>query len=230
MAHSSLRRQLMLTRSDVQTFNAQLSTPNGNALCFLPDDPGCVLWEGRVNERGYGLVKLDRHRHTVPAHHVAWAIKHGHIPADTNLVVDHLCQVPSCVSVLHLEWVTALENSRRIDGRNHVCRRGHPWRGLLPLYRLGSQLRLCFRCIEEGPRRRLPEPRRKGKVKADRMLWCPRGHDVSGSNGYDLENLPDRRGCWKCTHHWKRSLNKTWRHPVRRLGLQGVLLHLPFLP
>ncbi|WP_406518152.1 HNH endonuclease [Streptomyces sp. NBC_00826] len=138
---------------------------------------------------------------------MAWAIEHGSIPTDPDLVADHLCQVTSCVSALHLEWVTTLENYRRIDGRSPVCRRGHPWRGLLPLYRVDSQVRICFRCIDEGPRAKTD--RRSGRRrKTDRMLWCPRGHDVSGDNGYSLENLPGRRGCWTCTKQWKASLSK----------------------
>lgn len=206
VTHATARRQLVLAPDDIVAFEALLAEPNGNRLCFLPDDPGCVFWKGRTNSRGYGLAKVIGRRHPVPAHHVAWVIEHGSIPADSDLVADHLCQVPSCVSVLHLEWVSALENYRRIDGRSPVCRRGHPWHGLLPLYRTNSQIRVCFVCLTEGPTKPKEDRRRGFKTKASRVLRCPRGHDVTGDNGYDLPNLRGRRGCHICTSAWKATL------------------------
>lgn len=203
MSQVPLRRQIMLAQQDFEYFMSRISEPNGNQLCFLPDDPGCVLWEGPTDDRGYGYTKVAARRHRVAAHHVAWTIEHGRVPADPDLVVDHLCQVPSCVSTLHMEWVTKLENMRRIDGRRPVCRRGHGWLGLLPLYRPDSQLRVCFQCTAEGK----PPPRPDRRVgKSDRMKWCPRAHDVSGDNGYDLPGIPGKRGCVRCTEDWKAKL------------------------
>lgn len=202
MAHSTARRQIVLNSDDVRVFRSHLSEPTGSGLCFLPRDVGCILWEGYTNSRGYGYMKINERRHQVPAHHVAWTIEHGSVPTDPELVMDHLCQVPSCVSPAHLEWITFLENYRRIDGRSPVCRRGHPWRGLLPLYRADSQLRLCFRCLDEGK----PKRRNHRTGKTNRMEWCPRGHSVAGDNGYDLPSLPGKRGCLICTHTWNATL------------------------
>ncbi|MFF0597905.1 HNH endonuclease signature motif containing protein [Streptomyces antibioticus] len=167
------------------------------------DDVGCIHWRGKVNKGGWGRAKISDRRHHVPAHHVAWAIAFGAIPEDTGLEVDHLCQVRDCLNVAHLEWVTTLENQRRIDLRRPVCRRGHDWSSLVPVFRLDGWVRICFDCLAEGPVKKKTDRRRGYKSKASRMIRCPRGHDVSGDNGYDLPDLPGRRGCHVCTEAWK---------------------------
>ena len=194
------RRQPVLTDTDVELFRSLCDEPDGNALCFLPDDPGCIRWTGRIRKGGWGYF------YDTPAHHIAWFLTFGDVPGDPGLEVDHLCQVRDCVSVAHLEWVTTLENQRRIDLRRSVCRRGHDWTGSVPFFRHGRQARVCFQCVQEGPAPRQRDRRRGFKTKAARMIRCPRGHDVTGDNGYDMPGLPGRRGCWTCTEAWRAAL------------------------
>lgn len=188
-----IRGQLTILAADVESFWAQ---------CLLPDERGCVRWTG-CTHRGYGRMKLRKERRQTPAHHIAWALAYGKLPEDRELQVDHTCQITSCVAVAHLEWVTALENQRRIDIRRPVCRRGHDWSHVLPVFRLNSNARICFVCVA-NPRRRKRSTRPRSK--ASRMAYCPNAHDVTGDNGYDIDGLPGRRGCWICTHAWKAAM------------------------
>jgi hypothetical protein len=196
----SPRRQLRLTDAAVEEFRALCSEPDGNALCSIPDDPGCILWTGGDNGRGWGRYCTGGQ--DAPAHHYAWAIAFGEIPEDPGVELDHLCAVRRCVSVAHLEWVTQLENTRRIDLRRPTCRRGHDWSWGVPYFRPDSPARVCFQCVAEGPARKT-DRRRGHKSKASRLVKCPRGHDVTGDKGYDIEGLPGRRGCWICTNAWR---------------------------
>ena len=70
----------------------------------------CLLWTGaRKGAGGYGRICVERR--IIGAHRFAWELVHGPIP--DGLVLDHLCCVPACVRVSHLEAVTLSENSRR---------------------------------------------------------------------------------------------------------------------
>lgn len=65
----------------------------------------CWVWQGSVNNRGYGRVGKDL------AHRRFYTKKHGEI-AD-GMVVDHLCRTRRCVNPDHMEIVTVAENNRR---------------------------------------------------------------------------------------------------------------------
>jgi hypothetical protein len=69
----------------------------------------CWLWDGRVNEHGYG--RFLRGSKQVYAHRHFYEALRGPIPE--GLVLDHLCRVPRCVNPAHLEVVTRGENVRR---------------------------------------------------------------------------------------------------------------------
>lgn len=75
---------------------------------------GCWLWRGSIGANGYGTFAVDgrreSHRHAC-AHRVAYELTVGPIP--DGLVLDHLCNVRSCVNPAHLEPVTQAENVRR---------------------------------------------------------------------------------------------------------------------
>ncbi len=94
---------------------------------LVPDpETGCLLWTGCTGH-GYGLVKI-RQRHLL-VHRVAWELARGPIPE--GLELDHLCRVPSCANVDHLEPVTRRENTLRgigpaaINARKTHCIHGH---------------------------------------------------------------------------------------------------------
>ena len=65
----------------------------------------CWLWSGRVDQWGYGIVKL--HGETL-AHRVMWVELHG--PIRNGLFVCHHCDVPHCVSPYHLFLGTPSDN------------------------------------------------------------------------------------------------------------------------
>ncbi len=71
----------------------------------------CWLWQGSVNDRGYGKVgsRVDGRNKFELVHRVVHAARYGPLTPDVHL--DHLCGVPRCVR--HTEAVTLLENNRR---------------------------------------------------------------------------------------------------------------------
>ena len=115
----------------------------------------CDLWPGATTRDGYG-------RHRVQGRHVyvhveAWEAIHGPKPA--GLELDHLCRVPPCRNVAHLELVTHRENVLRGENpaawkaRQTHCYRGHPLSGEnLKIDHHGH--RQCRTCIQRRSRAR----------------------------------------------------------------------------
>lgn len=85
--------------------------------------PGCWLWIGSLNNRGYG--KLGK----IYAHRLAWEIETGE-PIPAGLVIDHKCFNRSCVNPAHLQIVTLTENNQNHRGprrNNRAGYRGVSW-------------------------------------------------------------------------------------------------------
>lgn len=82
---------------------------------YVVDKNGCWIWSGAIHKTGYGQVKWNG-KSTV-AHRVIFEIVKGTIPA--GLILDHLCNVKSCVNPDHLEPVTYSINTKRAWARNH---------------------------------------------------------------------------------------------------------------
>ena len=88
---------------------------------------GCWLWAANCNWNGYGLLKVKRV--TYAAHRYVYRAMRGAIPS--NLTLDHLCRVRSCVNPSHLEPVTMRINTLRgnaVTALNFAkthCLRGH---------------------------------------------------------------------------------------------------------
>lgn len=82
----------------------------------------CWLWKASKDKHGYGqLTYQKRHR---MAHHVAFELAHGEIPA--GLCVLHTCDNPACVNPAHLYAGTRKQNTKDMMDRE---RGGH---GRLP--------------------------------------------------------------------------------------------------
>lgn len=145
---------------------------NGPALSLLPDGlqkritvvDGHWIWNGQVNNKGYGLVYAkypsnpEKKSDKRPAHLVVWEHLVRLVPK--GLELDHTCPFRLCVHPSCLEEVTHAENQRRIGERQTHCRKqGHP-RTAENVYRSPSTGRTRCRPCEQarearrGPRRR----------------------------------------------------------------------------
>ena len=76
----------------------------------VPSTP-CTLWEGAVQSRGYGSLKIGGK--SMLAHRRAWEVARGPIPE--GMTIDHLCRQKLCVNPDHMEVVTRGENLRRMN-------------------------------------------------------------------------------------------------------------------
>lgn len=87
----------------------------------LPPSPDeCWLWEGALNNKGYGRFNLRGQ--ALGAHRVSYTISRGVIPPE--MVLDHLCRNPRCINPSHLETVTQRENVLRGDLPRVMAERG----------------------------------------------------------------------------------------------------------
>lgn len=83
---------------------------------IVEPNSGCHLWSGHVDERGRGMLRINR-RLTFAAR-VSWTIYHGPVPE--GLRVLHRCDTPMCVNPHHLFLGTHLDNMRdmAVKGRH----------------------------------------------------------------------------------------------------------------
>lgn len=93
-------------------------------------ESGCWLWDGPVNEKGYGRDGQLR------AHRIAYELFNGAIP--DGMTVDHMCRVRCCINPAHLQLMTHREaniqggsGNRKFDPitGEQVCIRGHVMKG-----------------------------------------------------------------------------------------------------
>ncbi len=114
-----------------------------------PDAFGCRLWQSKLDRDGYGVSwKGGKARR---AHIAVWEEANG--PVKEGLVLDHMCRVPQCCRLVHLEPVTQRENlfrrNPRYRARIELCPRGHDMR--MHAVITGASGRVCRRCNVEGP-------------------------------------------------------------------------------
>ena len=71
----------------------------------------CWLWNGRINNQGYGIVWFggQEGRH-IGAHRASWLLHRGEIPK--NMFICHTCDNPICTNPDHLFIGDPLINSR----------------------------------------------------------------------------------------------------------------------
>jgi hypothetical protein len=67
----------------------------------------CWEWQGRLNEKGYGLIDIENEPHRV--HRVAFRLHHGFL--NPKLLICHHCDNPKCINPKHLFEGTAWDNT-----------------------------------------------------------------------------------------------------------------------
>jgi len=110
---------------------------------IIEDGNGCWVWQGRLNQNGYGTMGFRAASWLV--HRVTYEVLAGHIPE--GLVLDHLCRNRACCNPDHLEPVTVAENNRRGAGVSKThCKNGHPLFGenLRITSKGGRSCRICY--------------------------------------------------------------------------------------
>lgn len=148
----------------------------------VSDLASCWLWQGLVDQDGYGKFQYPTDNGQVHIRAHRWAYQHfiGSIP--TGLHVLHICDTPSCVNPNHLWLGTNQDNvdDRQVKGRgvkvwgeplNRLrqdnCKRGHPLSGSNLGINPKTGWRRCKRCA------------------ADRAMvtyWKKKGGGTDGSN------------------------------------------------
>jgi hypothetical protein len=122
---TSNRFARVLRRADipdrcVKRFHKKYGAPNEN---------GCVIWNGTLNDRGYGQLLLAKGKGMKYAHRIAWVLANGDLPSDK--MVLHKCDVPRCINVDHLFLGSAMDNSRDMVAKGrHAWRQGTRWQKL----------------------------------------------------------------------------------------------------
>lgn len=83
---------------------------------------GCVLWCGKMNRAGYGLVygfKKNGRTPSLGAHRVALQTVGVDVPKDS--VVLHTCDTPACVNPSHLVVGTTQDNLADMRAKGRQC-------------------------------------------------------------------------------------------------------------
>lgn len=92
----------------------------------------CWLWTGKSIVKGYGQIRVSRHRITLRVHRLSWMLhaKTESIPA--GMLVCHHCDTPLCVNPARLFLGTPEDNMRdKIrKGRDNSGRRSYRVRRL----------------------------------------------------------------------------------------------------
>ena len=87
-----------------------------------PNENGCRIWSGSINDRGYAVINTRGARKSALAHRVAHDLAKGEV-TPAHLPIHHKCGVTACVEVTHLQVVEPWENSAEMHERRHYIRR-----------------------------------------------------------------------------------------------------------
>ncbi len=128
---------------------------------IILNEANCWLWTGPQVD-GYGVIRNSGRQLRV--HRVTFEYFIGEIPSELEL--DHLCRIRSCVNPWHCEAVTSLENWQRgktpsrLNALKTHCVRGHEFSQENTLFykaRIRGKsytLRVCRTCKREQNRER----------------------------------------------------------------------------
>jgi hypothetical protein len=88
---------------------------------------GCLLWTGRLNDSGYGNLRVAALGTTqTPVHRFGWIVQHGFVPI-TDICACHSCDTRPCIEPRHLFLGTRGDNARDMKqkGRQNKGREQH---------------------------------------------------------------------------------------------------------
>jgi hypothetical protein len=120
-----------LPQADIQRFWTKVDK-NGPLQEINGKTSPCWIWQGTMHDKGYGLFSYKGRSYR--AHRISLKLAGVELPLKTTVHPDHLCPNRRCVNPLHLEPVTARENTLRGEGisarnaRKTHCKRGHELR------------------------------------------------------------------------------------------------------
>lgn len=160
-----------------------------------PEESGCILWAGYLNDRGYGSTGSIGGK-TYRAHRFAYLITFGEIPAGAE--IDHKCRNRSCVNPEHLQALPVLAHRKKdapFKRRSH-CKNGHAFSEENTYTHLGN--RRCRACSLIRGRK---HDGWKGGVHQSLRTHCTRGHELIEPNirvaiSQDKKHI--RRVCRAC--------------------------------
>lgn len=107
-------------------------------------DDGCWMWQGALSTKGYASFSISKDKGGQVGHRWIYEQMIGPIP--DGLTLDHLCRRKACVNPMHLEPVTALENTARAKAARATCRQGHPYDDPTNIIVTGPGRRRCRAC------------------------------------------------------------------------------------
>lgn len=91
-------------------------------------DTGCLMWQGKPQDTGYGQVRVDGVQWLT--HRLAWTLQNGRRP-EPGKVICHTCDVRLCVEPEHLYEGTHASNRQDAMRRKRIpCGEAH-WRTTL---------------------------------------------------------------------------------------------------
>lgn len=136
-----------MTRKEYKRIMSKTLEPNGK---------GCWNWKGaKVSDEGYGIIRY-RGSNTL-VHRLMYELFKGEIKY--NLVVDHICNNPSCINPSHLQAITQKENLDRssltlssIAKAKISCVNGHLLEG--ENLKIDQGKRRCATCKREKAKQR----------------------------------------------------------------------------
>jgi hypothetical protein len=110
---------------DLVRFRDKVASPPDGASYYRH----CWIWTGAKNAKGYGRFWWHGRLHL--AHR--WAYERVNGPIPVGLVIDHICNQPSCVNPNHLEVATRGHNvlregskaPSRVNALKTECIHGH---------------------------------------------------------------------------------------------------------
>ena len=152
-----------------EQYASNLLTDNLYKEINVLDGESCWLWNGPLNQDGYGVAKrmIKGKSYGSLIHRISWYLNFGNIP--DGMVIDHKCHNPKecvngikcshrrCFNPYHLRLTTVLENTNRGANRRKnvgLCRNNlHTWTSEnVRIYSSGKKM--CIPCQKEQVKRK----------------------------------------------------------------------------